>query len=80
MAEQNRPRISSVLDGVLLPLKGQVHSLGVLFVTEVTLENQVAAVAQRTFDQFCQKLCPFLVQVRTRHSDPILSYNCTGLL
>uniref|UniRef100_A0A803SLJ1 Reverse transcriptase domain-containing protein n=1 Tax=Anolis carolinensis TaxID=28377 RepID=A0A803SLJ1_ANOCA len=40
-----------VLDGVALPLKSQVRSLGVLLDSALTLEAQVSAVAGRAFAQ-----------------------------
>ena len=37
--------VQPVLDGVALPLKEQVHSLGVLLKPSLSLEAQVASVA-----------------------------------
>uniref|UniRef100_A0A803TAK2 Reverse transcriptase domain-containing protein n=1 Tax=Anolis carolinensis TaxID=28377 RepID=A0A803TAK2_ANOCA len=55
-------RLQPVLDGVALPLKTQVHSLGVLLDSSLSLEPQVSAVARGAFAPprlVCQ-LCPYL--------------------
>uniref|UniRef100_A0A803SSM3 Reverse transcriptase domain-containing protein n=1 Tax=Anolis carolinensis TaxID=28377 RepID=A0A803SSM3_ANOCA len=51
-----------VLDGVTLPLKAQVRSLGVLLNSGLTLEAQVSAVAGRAFAQLklVRQLRPYL--------------------
>ncbi|KAF7253219.1 hypothetical protein EYD10_00056 [Varanus komodoensis] len=51
-----------VLDGVALPLKDRVHSLGVLLDPEMSLESQVAAVARSAFLQLrlIHQLHPYL--------------------
>uniref|UniRef100_A0A803SZI2 ribonuclease H n=1 Tax=Anolis carolinensis TaxID=28377 RepID=A0A803SZI2_ANOCA len=51
-----------VLDGVTLPLKAQVRSLGVLLDSGLTLEAQVLAVAGRVFAQLklVRQLRPYL--------------------
>ena len=51
-----------VLDGVALPLKEHVHSLGVLLEPSMSLEAQVASVAQSAFYQLwlVAPLCPYL--------------------
>uniref|UniRef100_A0A803T733 Reverse transcriptase domain-containing protein n=1 Tax=Anolis carolinensis TaxID=28377 RepID=A0A803T733_ANOCA len=53
-----------VLDGVALPLKSQVRSLGVLLDSALTLEAQVSAVAGRAFAQLklVRQLRPYLVK------------------
>uniref|UniRef100_R4GD80 Reverse transcriptase domain-containing protein n=1 Tax=Anolis carolinensis TaxID=28377 RepID=R4GD80_ANOCA len=54
--------LQPVLDGVALPLKTQVPSLGVLLDSSLSLEPQVSVVARGAFVQLrrmCQ-LCPFL--------------------
>ncbi|KAF7248106.1 Zinc finger and SCAN domain-containing protein 29 [Varanus komodoensis] len=51
-----------VLNGVALPLKDRVRSLGVLFDPELSLEAQVTAVARSAFLQLqlIHQLCPYL--------------------
>ena len=51
-----------VLDGVALPLKEQVHSLGVLLDPSLSLEAQVTSVAQNNHYQLwlVHQLHPFL--------------------
>uniref|UniRef100_A0A803SRC4 Reverse transcriptase domain-containing protein n=1 Tax=Anolis carolinensis TaxID=28377 RepID=A0A803SRC4_ANOCA len=53
-----------VLNGVALPLKAQVRSLGVLLDSSLTLEAQVSAVAGRAFAQLklVRQLRPYLVK------------------
>ncbi|XP_062822834.1 uncharacterized protein LOC100554203 isoform X4 [Anolis carolinensis] len=53
-----------VLDGVALPLKSQVRSLGVLLDSVLMLEAQVSAVAGRAFAQLklVRQLRPYLVK------------------
>uniref|UniRef100_R4GDA2 Reverse transcriptase domain-containing protein n=1 Tax=Anolis carolinensis TaxID=28377 RepID=R4GDA2_ANOCA len=53
-----------VLDGVALPLKAQVRSLGVLLDSSLTLDAQVSAVAGRAFAQLklVRQLRPYLVK------------------
>uniref|UniRef100_A0A803T7X0 Reverse transcriptase domain-containing protein n=1 Tax=Anolis carolinensis TaxID=28377 RepID=A0A803T7X0_ANOCA len=53
-----------VLDGVALPLKALVRSLGVLLDSSLTLEAQVSAVAGRAFAQLklVRQLRPYLVK------------------
>uniref|UniRef100_A0A803SUT5 Reverse transcriptase domain-containing protein n=1 Tax=Anolis carolinensis TaxID=28377 RepID=A0A803SUT5_ANOCA len=55
-------RWQPVLDGVALPLKAQVRSLGVLLDSGLTLEAQVSAVAGRAFAQLklVRQLRPYL--------------------
>uniref|UniRef100_A0A803SSU4 Reverse transcriptase domain-containing protein n=2 Tax=Anolis carolinensis TaxID=28377 RepID=A0A803SSU4_ANOCA len=54
--------LQPVLDGVALPLKTQVRSLGVLLDSSLSLEPQVLAVARRAFAQLrlVRQLRPFL--------------------
>uniref|UniRef100_A0A803TU59 Reverse transcriptase domain-containing protein n=1 Tax=Anolis carolinensis TaxID=28377 RepID=A0A803TU59_ANOCA len=51
-----------VLEGVALPLKAQVHSLGVLLDSSLSLDAQVLAVARRAFAQLklVRQLRPYL--------------------
>lgn len=51
-----------VLDGVTLPLKEQVHSLGVLLDLSVPLEAQMASVAWIAFYQLrlLAQMCPYM--------------------
>nr|XP_060621478.1 uncharacterized protein LOC132768982 [Anolis sagrei ordinatus]XP_060621479.1 uncharacterized protein LOC132768982 [Anolis sagrei ordinatus]XP_060621480.1 uncharacterized protein LOC132768982 [Anolis sagrei ordinatus] len=53
-----------VLDGVTLPLKSQVRSLGVLLDSSLTLEAQASAVSGRAFAQLrlVHQLRPYLVK------------------
>ena len=50
------------LDRVTLPLKTQVHSLGVLLNSALSLDTEVSAVARSAFAQLklVRQLCPFL--------------------
>ena len=48
--------VQPVLDGVALPLKEQVRSLGVLLEPSLSLEPQVASVAQSAFYQLVGSL------------------------
>ena len=43
--------VQPVLDGVTLPLKTQVHSLGVLLDLSLRVDSQVLAVAKSAFAQ-----------------------------
>ncbi|XP_061477657.1 uncharacterized protein LOC133382019 [Rhineura floridana] len=54
--------VHPVLDGVTLPLKEQVRSLGVLFGPSLSLEAQVASVARNAFYhlRFVAQLRPYL--------------------
>ncbi|KAF7245648.1 Transcription factor SOX-6 [Varanus komodoensis] len=54
--------LGPALDGVALPLKDRVHSLGVLLDLELSLEAQVMAVARRAFLQLqlIHQPCPYL--------------------
>ncbi|KAF7234544.1 hypothetical protein EYD10_18427 [Varanus komodoensis] len=51
-----------VVNGVALPLRDRVHSLGMLLDSELSLEAQVTAVATSAFLQLrlIHQLCPFL--------------------
>ena len=52
--------VQPVLDGAALPLKEQVHSLGFLLESSLSLEAQVASVAWSAFYQLwlVAQLCP----------------------
>uniref|UniRef100_A0A803TFX4 Reverse transcriptase domain-containing protein n=1 Tax=Anolis carolinensis TaxID=28377 RepID=A0A803TFX4_ANOCA len=54
--------LQPVVDGVALPLKTQVRSLGVLLDSSLSLEPQVSAVARGALAQLklVRQLCPFL--------------------
>ena len=51
-----------VLDGIMLPLKKQVHILEVLLDSSLSLDAQVSAAARSAFAQLklVHQLCPFL--------------------
>lgn len=68
-------KVSPVLDGVILLLKSQVCSLGVLLdIAVITLENQMAAVPH-TSTLASASTVSFAVQSDlASHSDPGLSY------
>lgn len=54
--------VQPVLDGFVLPRKEQVRSLGVLLDPSLSLEVQVASVAERAFylPWLVAQLCPYL--------------------
>ncbi|KAF7253695.1 hypothetical protein EYD10_00878 [Varanus komodoensis] len=62
--------LNLVLNGVALPLRDKVHSLGVLLDPELSLEAQVTAVARNTF-----------LQLRLIHQlRPYLEYDCLATM